>query len=139
MIVVPSVFRTIHDFFNAGDLGIVLFSALNNFELFMALVTLSILVYVFKKDKKVLPLLLLTSILVVIISFYFFYLTAHIAELTDAWKQTQLTGIYSIPGIGDIQQAHQSAHRIYVGLDVLKLLILSFVWGMTFFQEEKWK
>jgi hypothetical protein len=41
-----------------------------------------------------------------------------------------------IAGIKDIQQEHQFYHRIYVGLDSLKLLILSFILGISFFRKE---
>ena len=138
MVIVPTVFRIVPNFFNAGDLGIALFSKLNQFEVVVATLNIVILAFALQKRKKVLPLLMLSILSFSIVMFYFSYLTPMITHLTDVWKQSDLAGIYNVPGIGDIQQAHQKYHRIYVGMDVLKLLILCFIWAMAFFQEEKW-
>lgn len=121
--VVPTVFRTIHDFFNAGELGIALFSRLNIFELIVS----TILMGLFWRLAKWRFALLAVAWIIVLV--YFFYLTPKITHLTALWKEAESLKQVGIAGIQDIQQEHQLYHRIYVGLDSLKLLILTFVLG----------
>lgn len=120
--VVPTVFSTINDFFNAGELGIALFSKINNFEIIIAssLIILS---------RKKLPLFLSVSVWIIVM-IYFVYLTPKIIELTELWKKAEALKQISIAGIPDIQQEHQFYHRLYVGLDSVKLLILTVLGGI---------
>ena len=56
--------------------------------------------------------------------------------MKELWKEAELVNKLGIAGINDIQQEHRSYHRMYVGLDSLKLLILSFILGLSLFKKE---
>lgn len=135
--VVPTVFSTIKDFFNAGELGIALFSKLNSLELVIssALIVLS----VFKLKKQQTGKWQLTFLVLAwcIVLTYFSWLTPKITELTKLWKEADAINQTSIAGIADIQQEHQHYHRIYVTLDTIKILILATVLSLEFFKQEK--
>ena len=118
--VVPTVFSVINDFFNAGELGIALFSKLNNFEL---VISALLIVLSLKQGKLRLGLMICAWMIVM---FYFSYLTPKLTHLTLLWKEADAAGLTGIAGIADVQQEHQFFHRVYVGLDSLKLLLLSF-------------
>lgn len=121
--VVPTVFRTIHDFFNAGELGIALFSKLNILELILA----PLLIFLFwGKSKWRLGLVITLSLIVI---FYASYLTPKITQLTELWKKAEALNQLGISDIRDIQQEHQFFHKLYVALDTVKLLVLSFLIG----------
>lgn len=136
--IIPTVFKTIDQFFQAGDLGIAVFSKLNNLELVVASILVGLFSFQMTKNKKAL-MLLVPSILVWIIAMtYFAYLTPKLIELTELWKKTDLMGITGVAGIPDIQQAHQYYHNLYIGLDVVKLLLLSAMLIVGVVKEEKW-
>lgn len=126
--VVPTVFSTINDFFNAGELGIALFSKLNIFEVILSSALIVTSACYLKTEKKKLPLIL-SVVSFAIVMFYFSYLTPKIVYLTDLWKQASATNQIGIAGIADIQQEHQFFHRIYVGVDTVKLLNLTVLGG----------
>jgi hypothetical protein len=126
--VVPTVFRTISNFFEAGDLGIAVFSKLNNLELIVATIILGLLSLEIKKNKVFFILSILTWSIVM---FYFSYLTPKIITLTELWKTAESTGTLGVSGIADIQATHQTFHKLYVGLDSVKLLLLSALMGMS--------
>lgn len=134
--VVPTVFSVVNDFFNAGELGIALFSKLNLFEIVISslLIVVSVL-HLKKEGRGQIPLLLACGAWVIVM-FYFAYLTPKITELTAIWKKAELVNQMGIAGINDIQQEHHFYHRMYVGLDTLKLLILSFILGILLFRKE---
>lgn len=123
--VVPTVFKTINDFFNAGELGVALFGKLNSLEVIVGflLVILNILRFKQKKTSKL--ILILSGFTFLIVCFYFFYLTPKLSELTLLWQKAEAVGSQSINGILDIQQEHQYYHQLYVRVDSLKLLLLS--------------
>lgn len=123
-IVVPGVFRNIHNFFEAGDLGLHLFQRLNSLEVVVATFVLAVVVFIFRKNRRALPLLI-AGVLVFIISLvYFSWLIPKIHELTELWKLSEAGKQIAI---ADIQQEHQYFHRIYVVLDTIKILILLFM------------
>jgi hypothetical protein len=126
--VVPTVFRTISNFFEAGDLGIAVFSKLNNLELIVATIILGLLSLEIKKNKVFFILSILTWSIVM---FYFSYLTPKIITLTELWKTAESTGTLGVSGIADIQANHQTFHKLYVGLDSVNLVLLSCLLGMS--------
>jgi hypothetical protein len=134
--VVPTVFSVINDFFNAGELGISLFTKLNLLEVVLSSLLIAVLSFYSKKTGKGIIQLALACSAWIIVMFYFTYLTPKISSLATLWKQAELVNKMGIAGIKDIQQEHQFYHRIYVGLDSLKLLILSFILGISFFRKE---
>jgi hypothetical protein len=134
--VVPTVFAIIHDFFNAGELGIVLFSKLNLLEVIISSLIIVISVIHLKQEGRGKIQLALACGAWLIVMFYFAFLTPKLIALTDLWKQAEVVNQIGIAGINDIQQEHRSYHRMYVGLDSLKLLILTFILGMGIFQKE---
>ena len=134
--IVPTVFKVINDFFNAGELGIALFSKLNLLEVILASLLVVVAALQLKQEARGKIQLFLACSAWLIVIFYFSYLTPKLIELTDLWKEAELVNKIGIAGINDIQQEHQSYHRMYVGLDSLKLLILTFILGMSLFKKE---
>lgn len=119
-VVVPSIFRNIKSFFEAGDLGILLFEKFNSAELVIS----SLLIILSSVHPKKKIDLIISSILWIIVMIYFSYLTPKISQLTQLWKGSEVTGALGNGNIPDIQQAHQFYHRLYVGLDTFKMLVL---------------
>lgn len=132
-IVVPGVFRNIHNFFEAGDLGIFLFKKLNSLELVVASFVLAILTFICRKNRRALPLLVSSIIVFGISLVYFNYLTPKLESLTDMWKLSEAGQTIAL---SDVQQEHQYFHRIYVTIDSFKILILIFMMGATVGKEE---
>jgi hypothetical protein len=136
--IVPTVFRQIDDFFKAGDLGIAVFSRLNNLELIVSSVLVGILAYQCKINKNAWKLLALSLVSWIIAVTYFAYLTPKLIELTALWKQTDLMGLTSVAGIPDIQQEHQYFHNLYIALDSVKLGLLTIMLILGIYREKKW-
>lgn len=137
--IIPTVFRTIDSFFQAGDLGIAVFSKLNNLEVFVGTVLVALLAYQTTKNKKALPLLIMSIITWLIAMTYFSFLTPKLIALTELWKTTDLMGMTGVAGIPDIQEAHQFYHKLYIGTDVFKLVILTAMLSYGILKEEKWR
>lgn len=135
-VVVPTAFQIIDSFFNAGELGIALFSKLNLLEVILSSLLIVVLALNYKKNGRGKIQLVLACGAWIIVMFYFAYLTSKITLLTDLWKKAEITNKMGIADIIDIQQEHKFYHRMYVGLDSLKLLILSFIMGISFFRKE---
>ena len=123
--VVPTVFKVIHDFFNAGELGMALFSKLNILEVLISSFLIVLSIYSFKQTGRgKLQLVLVICVWAIAVT-YFCYLTPKLVQLTELWKEADLKNLVNIAGITDIQQEHQLYHRIYVGVDSVKLLLLT--------------
>lgn len=133
-VVVPAVFRNINNFFEAGDLGIYLFTKFNFIEMILASVTLVALVFIFRKNRAAMPLLISAVIVIAISLSYFTFVIPKLTHLTELWK---LAEAGKLTPTFDIQQEHQFYHRIYVGLDTAKIAILAFMMG-TSIGKEKW-
>ena len=137
-VIVPTVFRHIDIFFQAGELGIAVFSRLNNLEVMVSSALVGLLSYQTLKNKNAFKFLIM-GILVWMISLVFFsYLTPKIIELTSLWKQADLMGLTSLKGIPDIQEEHHFFHNLYIGLDVAKLTIISIMISWGIYDEAKW-
>jgi hypothetical protein len=137
LIVVPTVFSTIKDFFNAGELGVKLFSSLNNLEVVLATFLLAVLLHEFRKAKKNLLDIFLAFICFNIVMTYFAFLTPKLTTLTQLWQKADAQNLVGIAGFNDIQQEHQFFHRLYVGLDSLKLLLLSTLFLRFLFSKDQ--
>lgn len=133
-IVVPAVFGHINNFFEAGDLGIFLFTKLNSFEVVIASFTIIVLIFIFRKNRTALPLLASSVIVFAIALTYFTWLIPKLSYLTELWKMSEAGK--TIP-VADIQQEHQLYHRIYIGMDTVKLIVLLFMVSATI-GREKW-
>jgi uncharacterized membrane protein YozB (DUF420 family) len=127
--VVPTVFKIINDFFNAGELGIALFSKLNTLEIIFSSLLIVVSAIHLKNSGRGKIQLALAVAAWMIVMFYFSYLTPKIIHLSDLWKEAETVQKMGIAGINDIQQEHQFYHRMYVGLDSLKLLMLTILLG----------
>ncbi len=123
-IVVPGVFRNIHNFFEAGDLGIYLFQRLNSLEVVVATFVLAVIIFIFRKNRRTLPLLIAAVMVFLISLVYFSWLIPKIQHLSELWKLSEAGKEIAI---ADIQQEHQFFHRIYVVMDTIKILILLFM------------
>lgn len=131
MVIVRTVFATVDNFFLAGELGIALFSKLNNFELVVSSAIVALL-----SIKKSWKLLIVAVLLWALTMTYFCYLTPKIIYLTELWKKLDLMGINTVAGIPDIQQEHQFYHQMYITLDSIKLLTLTGLIGMGIWKEK---
>jgi hypothetical protein len=129
-VVVPSVFRVVADFFNAGELAITLFSKFNLIELVISSSLVAMLALRLSQGAALrLPLLLaLASWLIVMV--YVFYLTPKISWLTELFRAAEAQGQSGIGTYQDIQQTHQYYHRLYIILDTVKLLLLLSLTGL---------
>lgn len=138
MFVIRTVFATIDNFFQAGDLGIAVFLKLNNLEVIVSTALVAVLSFQFTKNKKVLPLLVMSVVAWIIAMTYFSYLTPKLVTLTELWKKTDLMGAAGVAGIPDIQQEHQYFHRLYIGMDSFKLVLLTVMILYGTFKQDKW-
>jgi len=138
MFIIRTVFATIDNFFQAGDLGIAVFSKLNNLEVIVSSALVAVLSFQFTKNKKVLPLLVMSIVAWVMAMTYFAYLTPKLVHLTELWKKTDLMGLAGAAGIPDIQQEHQYYHRLYIGMDSFKLVLLTVMILYGSFKQDKW-
>lgn len=132
-IVAPGVFRNIEKFFEAGDLAVYLFRRLNYLEVVVASFVLGVLTFIFRKNRKALPLYIAGIVVTGIALTYFSWLIPKIDELTQLWKLSEAgQGI----AVADIQQEHQFYHRVYVIMDTVKILILLFMMVSAVGKEE---
>jgi hypothetical protein len=122
--IVPSIFRIIPDFFQAGELGAHVFSTYNRIELILISVIMSLVALSAKKNIYGRWLLLLGFLLFVITLTYNFYLTDRMKEIAAIWEYAEQTGQVGAPGLPDVQQTHQAYHRVYVVLDSIKIFLL---------------
>ncbi len=90
------------------------------------------------KNKKILPLLIMSVVAWIVAMTYFTYLTPKIIELTELWKKTDLMGITAVAGIPDVQQEHQFFHKLYIGIDTFKRVLLTVMIFIGAFKEEQW-
>lgn len=138
MVVVRILFSRIDDIFVAGSVGMELFSKLNQLEIVFSTAILIITILRVQAKKPQFFDFVLALLIWVISMVYFSYLTPKLITLTQLWKASDLQGIISAPGIPDIQQEHQFFHNLYIGLDSLKLLLLTLMIGTAFWRREKW-
>jgi hypothetical protein len=138
-VVIRTVFSTISEFFEAGDLGIAVFSKLNNLEMIVSTLLLSLLSHQTLKNKKSLKLLVLGLLGWTIVMIYFTWLTPKLIQLTDLWKAADRMGAIGVSGIQDIQQEHQFYHKLYIRLDSLKIFVLSTLLGVGIWKNEEWE
>ena len=136
--IIRTVFQTIENFFLAGDLGLAVFSKLNNLEVVVSTLLIVVLFYQTRKNRKSIFLLILSVMTWFIAMTYFSYLTPKLAYLTELWKKSDLGGVTSMFGITDVQQEHQFYHNIYIGLDSIKLILLSILLGLGIVKQDKW-
>lgn len=135
--VVRSVFSVVTDFFQAGELGILVFSKLNNLEMVVSSFIVALLAFQYKRNKSNLSFLGLSLVPWIIVMFYFSYLTPKLTYLSEAWKQADFAGVTSFGGIADIQQEHQKYHQLYITLDSIKLFFLSLLLIFGVWKQEK--
>lgn len=138
-VVAPTIFRTIHDFFNAGELGMKVFTKLNYLEFIIGTILSIFILYSHFKYFPRRLFIVLSLILVSIIGFYIFSLCPKIIELTELWKLADTKGVIGMNGIADIQQEHQFYHGLYIKLDSLKLFILISFISILFWERHKWQ
>lgn len=135
--IIRTVFSLIDNFWKAGELGMAVFTKLNNLELVTATVVTGLLALQLKRNKSVLPLFVLSLITWMISMFYFAYLTPKIIDLTDLWHKAELMGATAVHGIPDIQQEHQFFHNMYISIDSVKLVLLTIMMGLGVWKQEK--
>lgn len=134
--VIPSVFANIKGFFEAGNLGITVFSKLNKLELIVGTVLTFLIIRTIGLNKKILKFIIPALLATIIAYFYESYLTAKIQELTILWQMAEAKNTVGIQGIPDIQQEHQYYHKLYVTLDSVKLLLLTVMLGLGIWKQK---
>lgn len=137
--IIPTVFKHVDDFFQAGFLGIAVFSRLNSLEILAATSLVSLTSLNVKKDITTVVAFVASLILFTISILYFVYLTPKIITLTELWRKADLMGLIGLRGIADLQQEHQFYHRLYIGIDTVKLGLLLILMGFGVFRSEQWK
>lgn len=136
-VVIRTAFEITGDFFKAGDLGIALFSKLNNFEIIFGSFILIDSLFAVRKSKAEKTFSLIFSLILLSIALtYFALLTPKITHLTELWKEAERLGAISLEGIPDVQAEHQFYHRLYIGLDSLKMTILLILLSLKIFRRE---
>lgn len=121
--VVPAVFQNIAQFFEAGNLGLVLFGRLNTLEFPLSCLLLICVLFSARRFPALKWLVLCSLTLVGISSLYMFSLTPKLSQLTATWEYAEKMGTLGTGG-EDVQQLHQTYHSLYVGLDTVKLILL---------------
>lgn len=136
---VPAVFQTIPQFFLAGQMGIQVFSRLNQLEFPLACSMLALLLWRLRMYPGLKWLTPVNIVLTGIAGIYLFSLTPKLTELTGAWEYADKMGTLSTQGHADIQQQHQTYHRVYVIIDTVKLalLLLQTIWLGVFLSRPK--
>ncbi len=136
--IIPTVFRTVGNFFEAGDLGIAVFSKLNGLELVASSALVLTLLLLLRSQRKSWPLATAAILGWVIVLVYFSYLTPKLTHLTDLWKAAEAAGRVGVSGISDVQQEHQVYHKLYISLDTLKMVLLLFILAAGLYREKDW-
>lgn len=121
--VVPAVFQNIAQFFEAGNLGLLLFRRLNTLEFPLSCLLLVCVLFSARRFPVLKWLILPSVVLVGISSLYLFSLTPKLSQLTATWEYAEKMGTLGAGG-EDVQQLHQTYHSLYVGLDSVKLVLL---------------
>ncbi|MBY0515589.1 MAG: hypothetical protein K2P81_01685 [Bacteriovoracaceae bacterium] len=121
--IIPNVFQKIPDFFMAGNLGLAVFSKLNLLEFPLATLLMISLIFHFKKTQAQKWLMISGFLLLGIASIYLFSLTPKLSSLTATWEYAEKMGTLGPHG-QDVQQLHQNYHRLYIGMDSVKMLLL---------------
>jgi hypothetical protein len=136
---VPQIFKIVDQFWVAGRLGLTFFTKLNQLEMITGSALVGLLAISCRRNKIALMGFVLSVLLFSIALTYFAYLIPKMAELTDLWQKAEGLGIVKIGGYEDVQQEHQYFHRVYVTMDVVKLIILTSCLGLLIWMEEKWR
>jgi hypothetical protein len=136
--IIRTVFSVIDNFFQAGDLGLAVFTKLNNLELILSSTLVAVLSYQCTNNRKAFPLLILSVLAWIIPITYLTYLTPKLLVLTELWKKADQMGIIGIAGITDIQLEHQFFHQLYISVDSFKLILLSVIIFYGSIKQDKW-
>lgn len=123
-VVVRTVFQEVGDFFTAGRTGLALFTKFNSLEFVLASVLFALSVLLARREPGARGYVLVSVLCLAIAGLYLFSLTPKLAQLTATWEYAEQVGTVQIAG-EDIQALHQTYHRLYIGLDSLKLALLS--------------
>lgn len=137
-VVVKTIFSHIDIFFKAGNIGVALFSQLNELEILVSTFILALISFELKKNKMIKVEFIISCLCWLITIIYFSYLTPKLVLLTELWEKAELMGLSSIAGIPDIQQEHQFYHRVYIIFDTIKLVLLSGFIFLGIWKQEKW-
>jgi len=118
--IIPGAFRLLQDIEKAGQLGLYIFSHYNKIELIMGVICLIASWKIFKYGRaRLLPIL---AIMITLISLsYLFILTPQISMLRE--KHVELLHAHQVLS-QEIKAQLMWYHRIYVGLDTFKILLL---------------
>jgi hypothetical protein len=122
LFVVPTLFRTLDQFFVAGTIGMKLFQKMNLFDM-----TWAFGLFLFSLHRQNIFLRMIVFSLLLLAATYFIHLTPHLVNLTELWKQAESQGTIGIATYSDIQQEHQFYHNLYRGLEGVKIFLLGFV------------
>lgn len=123
-VAVPSVFRTVTNLQEAGNVGIKVFTKYNVLELILGIAATGIFWKLPSENKKTLwTCRILSSLLVVLILFYMLHLNPNIIKYAG---QMHEIGIGN-EGYEAIEDQHRFYHHLYVKLDGFKLFSLLFL------------
>lgn len=133
--VIPGAFRVLQDLAQSSRLGLFIFSSYNKVELLLSLAALVCAGALYKKGRAY-ALPIITSILLVITLSYLFILTPNIAHL----REQRLAVQESNPALAqELKKELMFYHRLYVGIDSGKMLLLLAGSGLSFFYRPRQK
>lgn len=121
-IVVPTVFRTLSNRFEAGELGMKVFAALGSYEALVAILLFLTAGVVFKRfrTKRAGFLFLFATTLLAFSLLGRFYLTPELTRINqDKYTLDEQSSEYQ-----KLQSRHSFLHSFYVKLDGAKMLLL---------------
>ncbi len=135
-IAVPTIFRTVTNSSEAGDVGMTIFSTYNKIEVFFSFSFLLFSFLIFRnlsQKRKILKasFLSIPVLLLGISLFYLIYLTPKITNLTFQKKVV----LKSSPEYSQIEKTHGVYHQMYVKIDGVKLVLLLGIFLLHFNEE----
>ena len=123
---VMAVFKNVSNIFEAGTVGMYVFSSFNKFEIFFGVSLLTVSFMNPLSNKKIKQLMIILSLILLTIALYYnFFLSPKISELTIQMHEIGLGN----EGYDLTENSHQIFHKRYVSLDSLKLLLLLILLG----------
>ena len=119
---VPTLFRNITDVYEAGIVGIKIFTFFNYLEVIIG----AYLVYYSMVHLKLKLYIILSFLCFIIVSLYCYLLSPMISQLTS--ELISLVENDPKDLFGSVQVRHDFYHNLYIRLDSLKLFLITVIW-----------
>jgi hypothetical protein len=124
---VIAVFKNVSNIFEAGTVGMYVFSSFNKFELIFGISLLGISLINPLANVKVKRLMIFFSLTLLSIALYYnFFLSPKISTLTVQMNDIGLGN----EGYRLLENSHETFHKRYISIDSIKLLLLLILLGL---------